>query len=125
MATGAQIIGRRAGLVGLFLLAILPLIVHLPKPDALAIDQASFALDDSRPERVSLPHSWPRDISAGRHEGEYRLTFTLRDEEERDRTQFLLIPMTRLSPRLRLNGQDLFVMRTHFWAAPLVEMPLL
>lgn len=109
----------------MFLLAILPLLVHLPKPDTLTVDRASFALDGAEPQEVGLPHSWPRDISAGRHEGEYRLTFTLRNEQEREQMQFLLIPLTRLSPQIRLNGQDLFVMRTHAWAAPLVEMPLL
>ncbi|MBI1214017.1 MAG: hypothetical protein GC190_21355 [Alphaproteobacteria bacterium] len=123
MAGTWRIIGRRAGLVGLFLLAVLPLVAHLPKPDALTIDQASFALDGAEPVQVSLPHSWPRDISAGPHEGEYRLTFTLQNEQERERMQFLLIPLTRLTPEIQLNGHDLFAARANAWAAPLFEMP--
>ncbi|HIG18848.1 MAG TPA: hypothetical protein EYQ31_16995, partial [Candidatus Handelsmanbacteria bacterium] len=71
--TGTRhIIGQSVGIVGLLLLAILPLLVHLPKPDALTINQASFALDGAEPKQVSLPHSWPRNIPAGLHEGEYR-----------------------------------------------------
>lgn len=123
MAGKTRTIGLSAGLAGLILLVLLPLLVHLPKPDALTIDQATFILDDATPERVNLPHSWPRDLSAGLHEAEYRLTFTLRTEEERAQTQFLLIPLTRLSPQVQLNGQDLFLVRTHDWAAPLIEMP--
>ncbi|MBE0580111.1 ATP-binding protein [Devosia sp.] len=123
MTGRAHIIGRAAGLVGLVILAMLPLLVQLPTPDALTIDQASFALDGAAPQSVSLPHSWPRDISAGLHEVEYRLTFTLRDEEERERAQYLLIPLTRLTPHVQLNGQDLFVVHAQPWAAPLYEMP--
>ena len=118
-----HIIGRSVGVFGLFLLAILPLLVRLPKPDALTIDQASFALDGADPKQVSLPHSWPRNIPAGLHEGEYKLAFTLRSERERERMQFLLIPLTRLTPHIQLNGQDLFVMRANAWANPLFEMP--
>lgn len=125
MAGKAHIIGRSAGLAGLFLLAILPLLVQLPKPDALTIDQAAFVLDGAEPEEVSLPHSWPRNISAGVHEAEYRLAFTLRNEKEREQAQYLLIPLTRLTPRIEINGLDLFVVRTHPWADPLFEMPLL
>ncbi|MCB1411636.1 MAG: hypothetical protein KDJ76_00760 [Xanthobacteraceae bacterium] len=125
MTARSHIIGRNAGLVGLFLLAILPLLVHLPKPDAPTIDQAFFALDGAQPKQVSLPHSWPRDIPAGLHEGEYKLTFTLHTEQERERMQFLLIPLTRLTPQIQINGQSLFVVRANVWATPLFEMPLL
>ena len=107
MTARSHIIGRNAGLVGLFLLAILPLLVHLPKPDAPTIDQAFFALDGAQPKQVSLPHSWPRDIPAGLHEGEYKLTFTLHTEQERERMQFLLIPLTRLTPQIQINGHKI------------------
>lgn len=120
-----QIIGRSVAVTGLFVLAILPLLVQLPKPAALTIDQASFALDGAEPEQVALPHSWPRDISAGSHVAQYRLSFTLRNEQERERIQYLLFPLTRLPSQIQLNGRDLFVVRTHPWAAPLVQMPLL
>lgn len=118
-----RIIGQGAGIVGLLLLAILPLYAHLPKPDASTIERAAFALDGAEPTEVTLPHSWPRNLPAGVHQGEYQLTFTVRNERERERMQFLLIPLTRLSPQVQLNGQDLFVMRANAWAAPLFEMP--
>lgn len=123
MSGRQRIIGRSIGLVGLLLLAILPLLAQLPKPHALTIDHATFALDGAAPTQVSLPHSWSRNISAGQHEGEYILTFTLQNEQERERMQYLLIPLTRLTPQIQLNGQDLFVVRANAWAAPIFETP--
>ena len=125
MAGRAKTVGRILGLAALVVLAALPLLVQLPAPDALSLDRATFVLDAAEAEQVSLPHSWPRGISAGLHESTYTLVFTLETERERDAMQYLLIPLARLAPQVQLNGQDLFVSRTHPWAAPLVEMPLL
>lgn len=123
MAGGANFIGKGIALFGLLILAILPLVLPLPQPDALSIDQASFAMDGAAAEPVSLPHAWPRNVAPGTHVGEYRLAFTLGTDEEREQARFLFIPLTRLTPQVQLNGEDLFVVRANAWAAPFFEMP--
>jgi signal transduction histidine kinase len=104
------------------ILALLPLVVRLPEPDALRIDQAQFSMNGSPPSLVRLPHAWTR-AAPGKAIGEYRMIFSRPDGEPKP--LYLLVAHARLDMTFALNGRELDFDRANAWASPFARAAIL